>query len=173
MSEDQCIAKKMIEETKKLLHDQNVADKEITETARKEWANKLKKDLCCIFYKYKISKWSWRKFDTVLEISQKEEQPEFWELYNDNIEKVLCIVLPKIRPNDWLKFAGNKTRVNLLFHHTDHVLYKLTFFPNGEIINSRHDSDHIKVTYEDFFKTICSELAEYSLNIEYGHNPRK
>lgn len=90
MSEDQCKAKKIIEETKKLLHDQNVADKEITETARKEWANKLKKDLCCIFYKYKISKWSWRKFDTVLEISQKEEQPEFLELYNDNIEKVLC-----------------------------------------------------------------------------------
>lgn len=173
MSEDQCIAKKMIEETKKLLHDQNVADNEIAETARKEWANKLKKDLCCIFYKYKISKWSWRKFDTVFEISQKEEQPVVWELYNDNIEKVLCIVLPKIRPSDWLEFVGTRTRVNSLFGRTDRVLYKLRFFPNGEVRNSRNDSDLIKVTYEDFLKIICSELAEYSLNIEYGHNPRK
>lgn len=172
MLEDQCIAKKMIEETKKLLHDQNVADHEMTEISRKEWVNKFKKDLCCIFYKYQVSRWSWRKFDTILEISQKEEQPLLKEAFNNNIEKILLIVLPKIRVSDWEYFVRPKTRINRYCFYKDTIQYKLRFLPNGEVINS-NDSDEIKVTYEDFLKTICSELAEYSINIEYGHNPRR
>lgn len=171
---DECAGKKLLEKNLELIRDQNTADSEISGKRAQEWANNLKKDFCCISYKYYVQKWSWKKLSHYFTMSDVEAKPEI-SIYNgDKAYRCVNINLPGIPYRFWNRYVTeSRTELNwgCDWDEGGHVNYKLIFHPS-KVMNERRFDDLKQVSYESFLEQVCKELAEYTANMEYGYNPR-